>query len=154
MQTHAQWDVWDDVKEITDWLDDFNGCPPDEVHLRVMKIGEEFGEVVSAYIGTIGQNPRKGVYATDTDVMAELSDVVVAAMVAMNTIAGDAVVARAQLAARMGALLKRARAGRTPPCPACGGGETFWMRADAWECTCGHEFTVAPDGSVSAEVSS
>ncbi|WP_147268435.1 MazG-like family protein [Spongiactinospora rosea] len=34
----------------------------------ILKIAEEFGEAVQAYIGITGQNPRKGVYGTREDV--------------------------------------------------------------------------------------
>ena len=42
------------------WLDAANGRGPYEIAIRVMKIAEETGEAVAAYIGTTGTNPRKG----------------------------------------------------------------------------------------------
>lgn len=52
-------------------------------HPRLMKIGEEFGEVVSAYIGSEGLNKRKGVSHTPDDIAKELCDVVITALVAL-----------------------------------------------------------------------
>lgn len=54
------------------------------VELRLMKIGEEFGEVVQAYIGTQGANKRKGYTHSNLDVATELADVVITAMTAMH----------------------------------------------------------------------
>lgn len=52
--------------------------------VRLMKLSEEVGEVMQAYIGVAGANKRKGVYATGDDVAAELCDVVITAMVALH----------------------------------------------------------------------
>jgi hypothetical protein len=52
----------------------------------MMKLTEEAGEVTQAVIGTLGQNPRKGVTHTWEDVQAELCDVIVTAMVALTTL--------------------------------------------------------------------
>lgn len=52
-------------------------------HPRLMKIGEEFGEVVSAYIGEQGLNKRKGNSHTPEDVANELCDVIITAFVAL-----------------------------------------------------------------------
>ena len=56
--------VWDHVARTVAWLDAANGRSPHETAVRVMKIAEEAGEAVAAYIGTTGANPRKGVTAT------------------------------------------------------------------------------------------
>lgn len=52
--------------------------------VRLMKLSEEVGEVMSAYIGVAGANKRKGRYAAPGDVASELCDVVVTAMVALH----------------------------------------------------------------------
>lgn len=49
---------------------------------RLSKVSEEGGEVVKAYIGVTGQNPRKGVYATMDDVRDELLDTALTALCA------------------------------------------------------------------------
>jgi hypothetical protein len=51
--------------------------------LRILKIGEEYGELAQAVIGECGQNPRKGRTHTVEDIRAELRDVVLAAMIAL-----------------------------------------------------------------------
>lgn len=52
--------------------------------VRLMKVSEEAGEAMSAYIGVVGANRRKGFYADGGHVAAELADVVIAAMIAMH----------------------------------------------------------------------
>ena len=65
-----------------------NGRGPHETAVWVMKIAEEAGEAVAAYIGTTGTNPRKGVTATADELAGELCDVVLAALVALATVTG------------------------------------------------------------------
>ncbi|WP_146778960.1 MazG-like family protein [Actinomadura craniellae] len=74
-----------------------------------MKIAEEFGEAVQAYIGVTGQNPRKGVHGTRDDVQKELADVIITAGIAMIAIAGgDTEDARAHLEKRLDTVIERA----------------------------------------------
>lgn len=54
--------------------------------LRIGKISEELGEVWRAYIGAVGQNPRKGYYADFWNVAEELADVALTAIVAMASV--------------------------------------------------------------------
>lgn len=56
------------------------GGPP----VRLMKLSEEVGEVMQAYIGFVGANKRKGVHTTGENVALELCDVVITAMVALH----------------------------------------------------------------------
>lgn len=51
--------------------------------LQILKIQEELGEATAAYIGAIGANPRKGIYASMDDVVDELADVIITAMIAI-----------------------------------------------------------------------
>jgi NTP pyrophosphatase (non-canonical NTP hydrolase) len=84
-------DVWDAIEKITSRLDAASVLPSDtERLLRIMKLTEEAGEVTQAVIGTLGQNPRKGVTHTWDDVQAELCDVMFTAMVALRTLTPDA----------------------------------------------------------------
>jgi NTP pyrophosphatase (non-canonical NTP hydrolase) len=84
-------DAWGTIEEIVRWLDDSSTLAPEtEKLLRIMKLTEEAGEVTQAVIGTLGQNPRKGVTHTWEDVQAELCDVIVTAMVALTTLTPDA----------------------------------------------------------------
>jgi NTP pyrophosphatase (non-canonical NTP hydrolase) len=84
-------DPWGTIEEIVRWLDDSSTLAPEtEKLLRIMKLTEEAGEVTQAVIGTLGQNPRKGVTHTWEDVQAELCDVIFTAMVALATLTPDA----------------------------------------------------------------
>lgn len=56
--------------------------PMAQTWARLSKVAEESGEVISAYIGVTGQNPRKGKYASMSDVKKELLDVAVTALLA------------------------------------------------------------------------
>lgn len=49
---------------------------------RLMKIGEEFGEVIQAYIGAKGMNKRKG-KGSVPEIKKELADVLISAFVAL-----------------------------------------------------------------------
>jgi len=51
---------------------------------RVIKLGEEVGEVSEAVIGFTGVNKRKGVTHDEEAVAKELADVVVTAMIALH----------------------------------------------------------------------
>ncbi|MFE6099000.1 MazG-like family protein [Streptomyces laurentii] len=80
-------DPWDTVTRLHAWLTAHQTLPPgQEVLLRVLKLAEEVGETAQAVIGATGQNPRKGHSHTWQDVEAELSDVIITAMVALRTL--------------------------------------------------------------------
>ncbi|MGH3387676.1 MAG: MazG-like family protein [Actinomadura sp.] len=95
--------MWDHLARLhTGFLADI-----DEQTL-IMKIAEEFGEAVQAYIGTTGQNPRKGTYGTRDDVQKELADVIITAGIAMIAVAGgDPDDARTQLEKRLAVVTER-----------------------------------------------
>ncbi|GAA3146135.1 MazG-like family protein [Streptomyces rameus] len=84
--------TWEQVGRLREWLDQeaAEAAPADVRLLRVLKIGEEFGEVSEAVHGALGANPRKGHSHTWEDVQKELADVIVTAMVALATITPDA----------------------------------------------------------------
>lgn len=86
-------ELFSDIEVIEAWIT--AGQPPgrDLGHddsMRVLKIIEEAGEAAAAYIGMTGQNPRKGVTHTETDLLAELADVAVTALCAMQHFTGSA----------------------------------------------------------------
>lgn len=56
---------------------------------RIAKIAEESGEVIAAFIGATGQNPRKGVTHSIDDVIEELLDVAVTALGAVEHLTGN-----------------------------------------------------------------
>jgi hypothetical protein len=97
--THADPAVtlWSHVATLTAWLD--AASPPDshQVTLRVLKLAEETGEAVAAYIGMTGANPRKGICATAADVHRELCDVAITALVALATLTGGPAAAQDRL---------------------------------------------------------
>lgn len=75
---------------------------------RIAKIGEEFGEVIEAFIGETGQNFRKQGVSTRADTMRELADVVVTATLAMMHLSGDPQAVKDILLARQFDLAERA----------------------------------------------
>ncbi|MEV4351854.1 hypothetical protein AB0J83_45965 [Actinoplanes sp. NPDC049596] len=74
------------VHEARRWLDLTNGTLPLELTCRILKVTEEAGEAAAAWIGLLGQNPRKGVTHTHDDVAAELADVAFTALVAIASL--------------------------------------------------------------------
>jgi NTP pyrophosphatase (non-canonical NTP hydrolase) len=82
--------VWDAVRASRDWLDAANGAEPPELTCRILKVTEEAGEAAAAWIGVLGQNPRKGVTHTRQDVAGELADVALTALVAIESLGLDA----------------------------------------------------------------
>ncbi|MBT2453218.1 MULTISPECIES: MazG-like family protein [unclassified Streptomyces] len=101
--------TWDGVQKLRGWLDEEDQAAAGDVKLlRVLKIGEEFGEAAEAITGALGANPRKGNSHTWQDVEKELSDVIVTAMVALATITPEA---EKVLDARVQGLLERLNLG-------------------------------------------
>lgn len=75
---------------LSTWLDASNAHRDPEAVTwgRLAKLTEEAGEVVSAYIGLVGQNPRKGITHDRDDVLSELLDVAVTALGAYEHLSG------------------------------------------------------------------
>ncbi|MFF0448219.1 SAM-dependent methyltransferase [Streptomyces sp. NPDC004609] len=84
--------TWEPVYRLRGWLDENAGGQTERERclLRVLKIGEEYGEVAEAVHGVMGANPRKGESHTWDDVHKELCDVIVTSMVALATCTPDA----------------------------------------------------------------
>ncbi|MFG1779900.1 MazG-like family protein [Micromonospora sp. NPDC049048] len=101
--------IWDAVRASRGWLDAANGTGETEMTCRILKLTEEAGEAAGAWIGLLGQNPRKGVTHSREDVAAELADVAFTALVAIESLGLDA---RAVLGACAGKV--RARVGPPP----------------------------------------
>lgn len=78
--------IWPAVDEARRWLDLSNGTLPLELTCRILKVTEEAGEAAQAWIGLLGQNPRKGVTHTRDQVAAELADVAFTALVAIASL--------------------------------------------------------------------
>lgn len=75
---------------LSEWIDEGNAHRDPEAMTwgRITKIGEEFGEVVAAFIGATGQNPRKGTTHDLGHVCEELLDVAVTALGAYEHLMG------------------------------------------------------------------
>jgi len=73
-------DIWAAISPHQDQIEADNVG----VEVRLIKLSEEVGEVMQAYIGVVGANKRKGVTHEADDVAKELADVVVTAMVALH----------------------------------------------------------------------
>jgi NTP pyrophosphatase (non-canonical NTP hydrolase) len=82
-------ELWPVTEIITSTLDIANGRDPHENAARVLKVTEEAGEAAAAYIGAVGQNPRKGFTHNPGDVADELADVIIAAAVALHSFDPD-----------------------------------------------------------------
>ncbi|MFI1017565.1 MazG-like family protein [Streptomyces sp. NPDC020965] len=104
--------TWGSVNRLRAWLDENAGEQSERERrlLRVLKIGEEYGEVAEAVHGALGTNPRKGPSHSWDDVRNELIDVAVTALVALATLDADG---EAEFDARLQYLVDRA----LPPPP-------------------------------------
>lgn len=72
-------DIWKKIALHQDVVAGLNGPS-----VRLMKLSEEVGEVMEAYIGLVGANKRKGYSHDGLDVADELCDVVITAMVSLH----------------------------------------------------------------------
>lgn len=95
---------------LSTWLDASNAHRDPEAVTwgRLAKLTEEAGEVVSAYIGFVGQNPRKGVTHDRDDVLSELLDVAVTALGAYEHLSGHHGRSLPDLLTKIGAVVTRA----------------------------------------------
>ncbi len=75
---------------LSKWIDEGNVHRDPEAITwgRLAKIAEENGEVIEAFIGWTGQNPRKGVTKGREDVEKELLDVAITALGALEHLRG------------------------------------------------------------------
>jgi NTP pyrophosphatase (non-canonical NTP hydrolase) len=81
--------AWDAAAAARAWLDASNGSDDLELTCRILKVTEEAGEAAQAWIGALGQNPRKGVTHTREQVADELADVAFTALVAIASLGFD-----------------------------------------------------------------
>lgn len=75
---------------LSEWIDAGNAHRDSEAVTwgRLAKIAEENGEVIEAFIGWTGQNPRKGVTRDREQVEKELLDVAITALGALEHLRG------------------------------------------------------------------
>jgi hypothetical protein len=70
--------MWDQISEL-------HACHREmPVEISLLKLSEEVGETAEAFIGMHGLNSRKGVCRSRDDLLAELTDVIITAAVAMS----------------------------------------------------------------------
>lgn len=79
----------DGIAALARFLDSHNGADQAEMSMQMLKLAEEVGEVSQAWIGYTGQNPRKGQTHTIDDVLSELADVAITAMVGIARLGRD-----------------------------------------------------------------
>lgn len=87
-----------ELLRLIEWMDnDLDGQVPEQYKdqplaqdwARVAKVGEEAGEAIDALIGITGQNPRKGTYGSQSDLLYELADVALTGIYAMQHFTKD-----------------------------------------------------------------
>lgn len=100
----------DALVALSEWIDAGNAHRDPEAVTwgRLAKITEEAGEVIAAYIGATGQNPRKGVTHGAVDVVDELLDVAVTALGAVEHMTGHHGAALSMLEHKIEAVAARA----------------------------------------------
>lgn len=88
----------DHLAMLIEWMDDdldgnvspiYFEQPLAQDWARVAKVVEEAGEAVDALIGVTGQNPRKGEYGSQSELLDELADVVLTGMYAIQHFTKD-----------------------------------------------------------------
>lgn len=81
------------LADLSQWIDDANlaaGRNPEALTWgRLAKLQEEAGEVVAAFIGVTGQNPRKGITHTMDNVQDEVLDVIITGLAALEHLTGN-----------------------------------------------------------------
>lgn len=86
MQDSIDWQV---IELVDMWLDssvngDYLDQPLGQDWARISKIAEELGEATAAFIGITGQNPRKGIHGSMDDLLDELADTALTAILAIQ----------------------------------------------------------------------
>jgi len=105
--------IYEDVELINDWVNAgmpaaYRDQPLALAWARVAKCGEEAGEAIEALTGMSGANIRKGVCSTLDDVLAELADVVVTGLAAIQHFTGDRGVTQVVVEKKIAAIIARA----------------------------------------------
>jgi hypothetical protein len=111
MRGESRFDVAErNLVALSQWIDAGNaGRDPEALAWgRVAKVSEEAGEVIEAFTGYTGQNPRKGHTHGLHEVMGELFDVAVTALGAIEHLSNHSGLALNGLLDKINAVAKRA----------------------------------------------
>lgn len=83
-------EIAESLRRVSRRIDEHNADRAEETvtAARVVKLAEEAGEAVAAWLGTTGMNPRKGVTHTHAALQAEVLDVAVTALALWEHIDG------------------------------------------------------------------
>ena len=104
--------MMDSLAKLSDWVDtsseNITRDPEAKTWGRLAKVAEESGEVIKAYIGVTGQNPRKGFHGSMSDVKKELLDTAVTALAAYEHLDGNQGTALLAFFGHLGDLIERA----------------------------------------------
>jgi hypothetical protein len=100
------------LKVIDEWLDrdvaaQYKDQPLAQDWARISKVSEELGEAIQNFIGATGQNPRKGTINDIDDVLEELADTAITAMLAIQHFTKNADQTEYMIASRLSDILKR-----------------------------------------------
>jgi NTP pyrophosphatase (non-canonical NTP hydrolase) len=95
---------------LSTWIDEGNTHRDPEAVTwgRLAKVSEECGEVIAAFIGATGQNPRKGVTCGMDAVRRELLDVALTALCAVEHLNSDTGTSMDEFAAHVRYVARRA----------------------------------------------
>ena len=101
------------VQAIDEWLDkgvehmDYGLQPMAQDWARISKVAEELGEAISAFIGATGQNPRKGITNDGNEVLEELADTAMTAILAIQHFTKDTDTTATILTDKLAAIYRR-----------------------------------------------
>lgn len=109
--------VLSELATVDTWLDQYVGQtykdqPLAQDYARMLKIAEEYGEVVNAWIIHTGQNPRKPQQDMMPEILGELADVVCTALLCIQHFTKDQTVTGAVLVDKVRAIGQRAANGK------------------------------------------
>lgn len=83
-----------DVQLVDEWLDEntaqeYKEQPLAQDWARIGKVIEELGETITALIAYTGQNPRKGIYGTEWEMLDEFADTLITCILGMQHFTKD-----------------------------------------------------------------
>jgi hypothetical protein len=103
---------WRAIVYVNNWLDEkvshiYLDQPLAQDWARISKISEELGEAIQAFIGYTAENPRKGKTHELDDVLDELADAALTAILAIQHFTNSSNKTRQILQSKIGAIYAR-----------------------------------------------